>query len=181
VLEIDNAIALDKTYPLRGGALDATAPVLGQIDLEEGTHQVRLTMFDRSDLPGGTVLFDEVVTVAQGEVLNLEFEDASVGSDPAAGRDLFLDTRIGANTGCRICHSLEPGKRLVGPSLAEVGRAADARVPGLSAEEYLRQSITNPDAYIVEGFSPGAMLPDVAEVLNDQQLDDVVAFLLTLK
>ncbi|MGZ8755600.1 MAG: c-type cytochrome, partial [Acidimicrobiia bacterium] len=92
-----------------------------------------------------------------------------------------LDTRIGTNTGCRICHSLEPGRRLVGPSLAGVGTAAATRVPGLTAEEYLRQSIVDPDAYTVEGFQLGAMLPDIAHKLSEQQLDDLVAFLLTLK
>ena len=181
VLLIDGQSVLDQTYPLRGNALDATAPVLEQVRLTEGTHEIRLTMFDRPDQPAGTVIFDEIVNLESGEVLNLEFEDAAIGFDPAAGRDLFLDTRIGTNTGCRICHSLEPGQRLVGPSLAGVGTVAASRVPGLTAEQYLRQSITNPDAYIVEGFQPGAMLPDVAEVLTDQQLDDLVAFLLTLR
>ncbi|MDR9450245.1 MAG: hydrogenase iron-sulfur subunit [Acidimicrobiia bacterium] len=181
VLEIDGEVVLDRTYSLRGRGPAASAPVLEQIDFLPGTRRVKLTMFDRADLPGGTVLYDETVSLAGGEILNLEFEDAALGADPAAGRDLFLDTRIGANTGCRICHSLEPGQRLVGPSLAGVGRAAETRVPGLTAEEYLRRSIVEPDAYLVEGFQPGAMLPDVAEVLTEQQLDDLVAFLMTLR
>ncbi len=181
VLEIDGGRVLDRSYAPRGNDLNASTPVLEQVGLEEGIHRVKLTMFDRPDLPDGTVLFDEAVTLSRGEILNLEYEDAAIGSDPAAGRELFLDTRIGVNTGCRICHSLEPGQRLVGPSLAGVGRAAETRVPGLTAEEYLRRSIVDPDAYIVEGFQPGGMLPDVAEVLTDQQLDDLVAFLLTLR
>lgn len=181
VLEIDGESVLDRSYSLRGNGLGASAPVLEQIDIGTGIHQVTLTMYDRSDLPTGTVLFAETVTLDRGEVLALDFADAALGSDPIAGRDLFMDTRIGANTGCRICHSLEPGQRLVGPSLAGVGTEAQSRVPGLSAEEYLRQSIVDPNAYIVESFQPGAMLPDVADVLTDQQLDDLVAFLLTLK
>jgi ferredoxin/cytochrome c2 len=181
VLNIDNAVALDQTYELRGGDLNARVPILEQIDIEAGSHQVTLTLFDRADVPDGTVLFQDAVSLARGEVLNLEFNDAAVGSDPAAGRDLYLDTRIGTNTGCRICHSLEPGRRLVGPSLAGVGTAAATRVPGMTAGEYLRQSIVDPDAYTVEGFQPGAMLPDIADKLSEQQLDDLVAFLLTLK
>jgi ferredoxin len=181
VLNIDNAVALDQTYELRGRDLNARVPILEQIDIEAGSHQVTLTLFDRADVPDGTVLFQDAVSLARGEVLNLEFNDAAVGSDPAAGRDLYLDTRIGTNTGCRICHSLEPGRRLVGPSLAGVGTAAATRVPGMTAGEYLRQSIVDPGAYTVEGFQPGAMLPDIADKLSEQQLDDLVAFLLTLK
>ena len=85
-------------------------------------------MFDGSASP--MVLFDDTVNLAEGEILNLDFRDAALGSDPSAGRDIFLDNRIGANTGCRICHSLEPGQRLVGPSLAGVASAAGTRVPG---------------------------------------------------
>jgi ferredoxin/coenzyme F420-reducing hydrogenase delta subunit/mono/diheme cytochrome c family protein len=181
VLEIDGEVALDHSYPLRGSGLEATVPVLEQVEVAPGTHQLLLTMFDRPDLPNGTVLFDEQASLNEGEVLNLEFLDAVVGADPVAGRDLFLDTRIGLNTGCRVCHSLEPGQRLVGPSLAGVATAAETRVPGLSAEEYLRESIVDPDAHIVEGFQAGAMLPDVADLLSDQQLDNLVAFLMTLK
>jgi mono/diheme cytochrome c family protein len=179
VAEIDESPALDQTYPLRGRGLNAGAAVLEQIAVTGGTHTIRLTMFDGSASP--MVLFDNTVNLADGEILNLDFRDAALGSDPSAGRDIFLDNRIGANTGCRICHSLEPGQRLVGPSLAGVGRAAEARVPGLTAEQYLRQSIVDPDAYLVEGFQPGAMLPNVAEILSEQQLDDLVAFLLTLR
>ncbi len=181
VLTIDDEVALDQTRDLRGRDLTASAPILEQIEVGAGAHQVTLTMYDRSDLPGGTVLFHESVSLARGDVLNLEFHDAAIGSDPVAGRDLYLDTRIGTNTGCRICHSLEPGRRLVGPSLAGVGTAAETRVAGLTAGEYLRQSIVDPDAYIVKGFQAGAMLPDIAELLTEQQLDDLVAFLLTLK
>ena len=179
VAEIDGSPVLDQTYPLRGSGLNAGAAVLEQIAVAEGTHTISLTMFDGSASP--VVLFADTVNLARGEILNLDFRDAALGSDPSAGRDIFLDTRIGANTGCRICHSLEPGQRLVGPSLAGVAAAAGTRVPGLTAEEYLRQSIIEPDAYIVEGFQPGAMLPDVADDLTEQQLDDLVAFLLTLR
>ena len=49
----------------------------------------------------------------------------------------------------------------------------------MSAEEYLRQSILEPDAYIVEGFPAGQMLPNLGEILSPQQIDDLVAFLLT--
>ena len=89
-------------------------------------------------------------------------------------RKLFNETREGAGTGCRICYSLQPGVRLVGSSLAGIGPRA-ARVPGLSAEAYLRQSLTEPDAHVVEGYRRAQMPPDYLSRLNQDQLEDFEA------
>jgi cytochrome c2 len=88
---------------------------------------------------------------------------------------------MGASAGCQICHSLRPDVQLVGPSLAGVATRAETRVPGLPAEAYLMQSLVDPDAYVVDGFQPGQMRPDLAQTLTQQELDDLVAFLLTLR
>jgi hypothetical protein len=52
---------------------------------------------------------------------------------------------------------IESGEVIVGPSLANVASRASEHKPGLSAEEYIRESILDPNAYIVEGFSDGMM------------------------
>jgi nitric oxide reductase subunit C len=113
--------------------------------------------------------------------LNLSFVDSSIGKDPIAGEKLYYETSLGANASCRICHSLEPGEDLVGPSFAGIATRAAGRVPGLSAEEYLRQSILDPDAFIVEGYPGGLMVPDLEDTLTDAQVDDLVAFLMTFE
>jgi hypothetical protein len=51
----------------------------------------------------------------------------------------------------------------------------------MSAAEYLRESIVEPDAYVVEGFQPGTMTGDFDTVLTEQEIDDLVAYLLTLQ
>ena len=51
----------------------------------------------------------------------------------------------------------------------------------MSAEDYLRQSIVDPDAYVVEGFPSGLMVPNLEDSLTEAQIDDLVAFLMTLK
>ena len=75
------------------------------------------------------MLFDRTVELAPRQVLPLRFKDAHLAGDPRAGERLFLETRGGTGAGCRICHSLQPGVKLVGPSLAGVGAAAATRVP----------------------------------------------------
>ncbi len=101
--------------------------------------------------------------------------------DAAAGKKLFEQTLIGTQAGCITCHSLEEGVTMVGPSQAHIGAEAASRIPGMSAEEYLRQSILDPNAYIVEGFDPDIMPGTFADELTEQQVNDLVAYLLTLK
>jgi cytochrome c553 len=100
-----------------------------------------------------------------------------VASDPIArGRQVY-----GAS-GCASCHeaSLSNLFRPVGPPLREVGRVAGERVPGLPAEEYLRQSITDPGAYVVPGY-PDSMPRGLARSLSPEDLAALVAYLASLR
>ncbi len=50
---------------------------------------------------------------------------------------------------------------------------------GESADEYLHQSLVEPNAYVVEGYVEGVM--QSYKDLSEAQLNDLVAYLLTLK
>ena len=80
---------------------------------------------------------------------------------------------------CSACHSLD-GTVIIGPSHKGDATRAGTRVPGLSAEEYIRQSILDPGAFIVPGFV-NVMPANYGETLTPQQIDNLVAFLLTLE
>ena len=75
---------------------------------------------------------------------------------------------------------MDPDTTLVGPSIAGIATRAGSRVSGLSADDYLRQSITNPSAFVVNGFDDGKMPTDLGEVLTPAEIEAVVAYLLTL-
>jgi mono/diheme cytochrome c family protein len=109
-------------------------------------------------------------------------EPAPVG-DAANGEALFAQPVIGANNapGCITCHSLEPDVVIVGPSQAGLATRAETRVPGQSAEDYIRTSITEPNAYVVEGFVEGLMYQNYATDLTPEEIDDLVAYTLTLE
>ena len=51
----------------------------------------------------------------------------------------------------------------------------------MSAEEYLRQSILDPSAYVVDGFRGDQMLPIYGERLTEEQIDALVTYLMTLE
>jgi mono/diheme cytochrome c family protein len=108
-------------------------------------------------------------------------EGEPAGGNADAGEALFAQSSIGTQAGCITCHSLEPGVALVGPSVANLGAEAGSRVSGLSAEEYVRQSIVEPNAHVVEGFGEGIMPGNYGDELSEQQLEDLVAYLLSLQ
>jgi len=90
----------------------------------------------------------------------------------AVGKSLF------SAAGCVACHSLDPGVRIVGPSLAGVATRAATRRAGYSAQLYLYESITHPNAYVVDGFPSGLMPQDFKTRLRPQDLSDLIAFLM---
>lgn len=107
---------------------------------------------------------------------------------PAASGELQGDAAAGervynqeAAPACGTCHSLEAGQVLVGPSLANIGTEAGSRASGQSAEEYLRESITNPNAFVVDGFPANVMTATYGTQLSEKQIEDLVAYLMTLK
>ncbi len=82
---------------------------------------------------------------------------------------------------CSRCHSTIPDSVIVGPSLAGIATRGAGRVEGLDAQAYIRISILDPTAYTVEGFVEGTMPATLKDELSVEQLDAVVAYLLTLK
>lgn len=108
-------------------------------------------------------------------------DDSGGGADAAAGEKLFASAVIGTQAGCITCHSLTPDEVIVGPSMAGIASRAGSREAGKSAEDYIRESILTPDTYLVEGFPAGTMPQVWGDELSDEQLNQIVAYLLTLK
>lgn len=81
--------------------------------------------------------------------------------------------------GCAGCHTLgkagATGK--IGPSLNDLPTEAGDIEPGTSAEDYVRQSIVDPSAFVVQGFKDGVMPPYKGK-LTDKQVDALVKYLL---
>ncbi len=117
-----------------------------------------------------------------GEEAATEGGGATSVGDAAAGKELYEQTVVGSASapGCITCHSLEPDVVLVGPSHAGLAGRAGSYQEGVGAEDYLRESITNPDAHLVEGFTPGVMYQNYGDDLSAREINSLVAYLLTL-
>jgi mono/diheme cytochrome c family protein len=77
--------------------------------------------------------------------------------------------------GCAGCHTFQPAGSTgnIGPDLDDLASAAGDMPP----EEFVRQSILDPDAEVAQGFSSGVM-PSFEGRLNDEQVQALVDYLL---
>lgn len=92
------------------------------------------------------------------------------------GRGIFEDKGL-----CSTCHTLGKSGALRFPDLGGIGSRAGTRIPGVSGLQYLTQSLYTPDAYIVEGFTPGMPTMNRPPIqLTDQEILAVIAYLQTL-
>ncbi len=83
---------------------------------------------------------------------------------------------------CTACHTITGvSTGTIGPVLDGLASRAGTLVSGLSAEEYIRQSILTPSSYVVEGFQDNVMPLNFGETFSEAQLNDLIAFLLTLE
>jgi cytochrome c2 len=79
--------------------------------------------------------------------------------------------------GCGSCHTLAKagGTGNIGPNLDELAQAAGQQEG--SPEEYVRESLIDPDAVTAEGFQPGVM-PSYEGRLTDEQIQTLTEYLL---
>ena len=82
---------------------------------------------------------------------------------------------------CARCHGTTGDTVVVGPSLAGVATRGNIRIAGMDAEAYIRSSILDPGAYTVEGFPEGIMPINLKEEIPPEDVEAIIAFLLTLK
>lgn len=104
-------------------------------------------------------------------------EQITIGQTSAErGEALFFDSA----TTCILCHAIDGQGGTRGPDLAEIATRASSRIEGMDAATYLRESITDPTAYVVDGFQP-IMPPGLINVVGEENIDDLIAYLLTLE
>lgn len=108
-----------------------------------------------------------------GNELQAAFNELPDG-DAANGEKIFVAQP------CQTCHvDLSVGPAFPGDPPLEM--VAQTRRPGYSAELYLYESIVEPNAYIVPGFQDSVMPSEYGKTLSEQELADLVAYLVSLK
>ncbi len=104
---------------------------------------------------------------------------AEIDSPVATGK------RIMQNIGCFACHSID-GTKLVGPSFKGIWGEEQTVVTGRETrkiivdEEYVKRSIYDPGADVVEGFMKGLMVSYQGQ-LTDDDIANIIEYLKTVK
>ncbi len=146
-----------------------------------------------SDRYGGPLRDDQIHDIAQfilnwkstamNQVVLATVEVPGTTSNDPVERGKALYTS-GACVACHTLGSLSAGQ--VGPNLTHIGSEAATLVPGQSAEDFLKESIIKPNAYIAKNCPTGPCQPNImpqnfGDQYNEQQISDLVAFLLAQK
>lgn len=115
---------------------------------------------------------------------------ASTGSAATGGPEKILQVAVPP---CSTCHQVKAGVNQPGPSLAGVATRARQRIAAKDykgkakdAKSYIRESIMDPNAYLVPGPAYAAngkslMPATYAQTLKPEQIDQIVSYLMTLK
>lgn len=101
-------------------------------------------------------------------------------AEPRASDPIERGKQVYREKNCGSCHQLGTDGGSVGPPLTHIGSVAETREPGMSGEDYIRESILDPGAYIVPG-SPDTMPRGLTRGMSQEDLDDLVRYLLSLR
>ena len=100
--------------------------------------------------------------------------------EPRATEPIQRGRQVYREKNCASCHQIGTDGATTAPALTHVGTAAEARRPGISAEDYLIESVRDPGAYIVPGY-PDTMPRGADRGMTQEDLDALVQYLLTLR
>lgn len=170
-------------------AAEDTATEVAQAT-EEVTEVVPTAVIDNTAMDSeATEVMDEATDSEATEVVaetndEPQFELVEVPADPIIALVANADATNGEllfNSGvpCSTCHNVDSEDALVGPGFLNLPMRAEARIEDTVAERYLYNSIIAPNDFIVDGFA-GAMPATYPDTYSDEELHDIVAYLMTL-
>ena len=120
----------------------------------------------------GKAWFDDLaLTTAEPIYAKQESTETRIGNI-AAGKELFHKHLV---AGCTRCHALGGKGGNIGPALDGIAARKD--------KDYLYQSLVKPSATLAEGYDQlgASPMPPMDLLLNEQELADLMAYLMTLK
>lgn len=152
------------------GTNDTVSPMpdisKGSIGLNEGELNAVIAYLQSSS--GVEV----TVTIPKGGEAAAKGKEAPAAPSSAATAEEAIKKH-----GCGMCHKVLGEEGEMGPPLKEMGKVAQSRIKGISAEDYIRNSILKPNDFVAPGFDPDMMPGDFGEKMTAKELEMIVSFL----
>jgi mono/diheme cytochrome c family protein len=179
-----HALARAGTAGTQGPSLDtafqtALADGFNRDTIQGIVHDQILNPRKNSSMPADLVTGEDAVDVAA----YVAFAAAKTGDDQGALASAGLaqaktGEQIFTAAGCAGCHTFGPAgsNGTIGPDLDDLQAAATKYAKGQTPEEYVRESIVQPDAFLVPGF--GNAMPSFEGRLTDEQIQTLTDYLL---
>jgi len=122
------------------------------------------------------------VTTAETTTATSDVAAVAVVPEPAAVEPIVTKS---ACIGCHVIPGIPAAVGQVGPDLTNIGVVGATRIPGYTAEQYIRESLLNPNAFIAPECPAGPCLPNLmvqklGDTLTAEEIDTVVAYLASL-
>ena len=102
--------------------------------------------------------------------------------DPVMGEELFWTKReagIDIPIACSDCHVWAERRPGDGPAFIGIREIAASRIEGTSAEDYIRQSILDPAAFLPSGYFSTHMPKMYGEILTEEEIEHIIAYILS--
>ena len=103
---------------------------------------------------------------------------AAACDEPPATEPVARGRQLYRKLDCGRCHLIDGQGGRVGPELEHIGGVAGERRGGMSAEDYIRESMVSPGAYVVPGYND-VMPRGLVRNLSDTDLEALVRYLRT--
>jgi len=94
-------------------------------------------------------------------------KDAKVKGDPAKGKEVF-------EANCSICHNADTNEDKVGPGLKGISKKGPHKLSDGTDRDGSPESLRK---QVMEG---GGQMPPIGSALSEEEVDNVVAYLMTL-
>lgn len=101
----------------------------------------------------------------------------------SSGDAVANGARLAKAQGCEKCHSTD-GSKGIGPTWKELYEHEVTLADGTTVkadDAYIRKSILEPNAQIVQGFTPNLMPQDFGKTLTPEQIDALLAYIKSIE
>jgi mono/diheme cytochrome c family protein len=153
----------------------ALAEGMNRETLEGIVHDQILNPRRNSEMPAELVTGEDATDVAAYVAFAAQRPGEDEGALAQAGlAGATTGEQIYTAAGCGGCHTLAKAgsSGTIGPSLEDLASAAQG-----NPEQFVRESVLDPDAQVADGFQPGVM-PSFDGKLTDEQVQALVQYLL---